>query len=81
MLGIKPTYPSEKYGYIIPENTEEISYVHKFQEKPDQETAERYIMQGALFALSATNTPCADAQITTSVSPIAKIGMSSSLTI
>ena len=49
LLGIKPTYPSEKYGYIIPENTEEISYVHKFQEKPDQETAERYITQGALW--------------------------------
>ena len=49
LLGIKPTYPSEKYGYIIPESTEEIAYVHKFQEKPDKETAEHYITQGALW--------------------------------
>ncbi len=49
LMGIEPTYPSEKYGYIIPENQEEISYVATFKEKPDVETAKEYIRQGALW--------------------------------
>lgn len=49
LIGITPTYPSEKYGYIIPESSEPISKVHAFREKPDAETAERYIAQGALW--------------------------------
>ena len=49
LMGIEPTYPSEKYGYIIPENKETISKVLKFKEKPDTETAMNYIKQGALW--------------------------------
>ncbi len=49
LMGIAPTYPSEKYGYIIPENTDNISYVSTFKEKPDEKTAEKYILQGALW--------------------------------
>lgn len=49
LLGMEPTYPSEKYGYIIPENTEILSHVSTFKEKPDVETAESYIRQGALW--------------------------------
>ncbi len=49
LMGIAPTYPSEKYGYIIPENTEEISGVSSFKEKPDKQTAEVYIQKGALW--------------------------------
>ena len=49
LMGIKPTYPSEKYGYIIPENKERISKVKVFKEKPDEETAKKYIEQGALW--------------------------------
>ncbi len=49
LMGIKPTYPSEKYGYIIPEGTGEISRVSAFREKPDAETAEAYIARGALW--------------------------------
>ena len=49
LMGIEPTYPSEKYGYIIPEGTEEISSVSTFKEKPDVETAKKYISQGALW--------------------------------
>lgn len=49
LIGISPTYPSEKYGYIIPESKNEISSVLSFREKPDCETAERYISQGALW--------------------------------
>lgn len=49
LMGIEPTYPSEKYGYIIPENAYEISNVSTFKEKPDAETAKKYIDQGALW--------------------------------
>ena len=49
LMGIEPTYPSEKYGYIIPEDKNAVSKVGTFKEKPDIETAERYIAQGALW--------------------------------
>lgn len=49
LMGIEPTYPSEKYGYIIPKNNEHISEVATFKEKPDLETAKSYISQGALW--------------------------------
>ena len=49
LMGIEPTYPSEKYGYIIPESKDEISTVSTFKEKPDAETAKSYIAQGALW--------------------------------
>ena len=49
LLGIEPTYPSEKYGYIIPESKEEVSAVSTFKEKPDEETAKKYLEQGALW--------------------------------
>lgn len=49
LMGIEPTYPSEKYGYIIPETKEEISKVSMFKEKPTQDVAKQYIAQGALW--------------------------------
>ncbi len=49
LMGIAPTYPSEKYGYIIPKSTEPVSDVATFKEKPDEETAKQYIAQGALW--------------------------------
>lgn len=49
LVGIEPTYPSEKYGYIIPEISDLISVVSTFKEKPDIQTAEGYISQGALW--------------------------------
>lgn len=49
LMGIEPTYPSEKYGYIIPENNEFVSKVIEFKEKPDAKTAEKYISKGALW--------------------------------
>ena len=49
LMGIEPTYPSEKYGYIIPKTKEEVSKVETFKEKPDTQTAEKYIEQGALW--------------------------------
>ena len=49
LMGIEPTYPSEKYGYIIPESSSQVSRVSTFKEKPDMETAGSYIRQGALW--------------------------------
>lgn len=49
LMGIEPTYPSEKYGYIIPERKNLISSVLTFKEKPDAKKAEEYISKGALW--------------------------------
>ncbi len=49
LMGIQPTYPSEKYGYIIPVIPEPVSKVSNFKEKPDAETAQTYIEQGGLW--------------------------------
>lgn len=49
LMGIEPTYPSEKYGYIIPVNKEAVSKVSTFKEKPDAQTAQSYISRGALW--------------------------------
>lgn len=49
LMGIEPTFPSEKYGYIIPESGAPVSKVKTFKEKPDKATAEKYIAQGALW--------------------------------
>jgi mannose-1-phosphate guanylyltransferase len=49
LMGIEPTYPSEKYGYIIPISQDHISPVSKFKEKPKAKDAEKYIEQGALW--------------------------------
>lgn len=49
LMGIEPTYPSEKYGYIIPTSAEHVSKVETFKEKPDVETAKKYISKGALW--------------------------------
>ena len=52
LMGIKPSYPSSKYGYIVPvkyEGTDKIMKVAKFTEKPDASTAEKLIQQGAMW--------------------------------
>lgn len=49
LMGIEPTYPSEKYGYIIPFGKENISKVSMFKEKPTKEMAKDYIKKGALW--------------------------------
>ena len=59
LMGITPTYPSEKYGYVVPnengelrmENGEEITAlsVHRFTEKPTTAVAEELIKQHALW--------------------------------
>ena len=49
LMGIEPTYPSEKYGYIIPKEAADVSEVLEFKEKPDAATAKEYIEKGALW--------------------------------
>lgn len=49
LMGIEPTYPSEKYGYIIPEGADAISKVAMFKEKPTAAVAADYIAKGALW--------------------------------
>lgn len=49
LMGIEPTYPSEKYGYIIPESAEHTATVKTFKEKPTADVAKEYIAQGALW--------------------------------
>lgn len=64
LMGIRPTGPSEKYGYLVPkekpeaflrvENDWEASHekvvtVDRFVEKPDHETAKKLLRDGALW--------------------------------
>ena len=49
LMGIEPTYPSEKYGYIIPESADQTARVKTFKEKPTADVAAEYIRQGALW--------------------------------
>lgn len=49
LMGIEPTYPSSKYGYIIPASRAEVSKVRTFKEKPSEAVAAGYIAQGALW--------------------------------
>ena len=52
LMGVKPTYPSEKYGYIVPEGEADASgarRVKHFTEKPDLARAERLLSAGALW--------------------------------
>ena len=52
LMGITPTYPSEKYGYIVPEkttNTAGSMPVSRFTEKPTVEVAQDLLHEGALW--------------------------------
>lgn len=49
LLGMEPTNPSEKFGYIIPTSSAPVSPVSSFREKPKAEVAAEYIKQGALW--------------------------------
>lgn len=53
VMGITPTYPSAKYGYIVPEvsfrEVDGVVKVRKFTEKPAVEVAEALIANGAMW--------------------------------
>ena len=50
LLGVKPTSPSTKFGYIVPENSgRTLQRVNRFTEKPSKTIASALISQGALW--------------------------------
>ena len=51
LMGIPPTGPSTEFGYVLPGKAAEGGYckVHRFAEKPDSQTAERLLEQGAYW--------------------------------
>lgn len=51
LMGVKPTYPSEKYGYIVPHEASEdkYMYVSHFTEKPSEQEAEGLIENNAFW--------------------------------
>lgn len=54
LMGIIPTYPSEKYGYVVPisqvsEDSKEFQMVSRFTEKPSVEVAKELLEQGAFW--------------------------------
>ena len=59
LLGVMPTFPTEKYGYIVPKNNERneeestqrktIQKVDRFVEKPKKKVAEEIIEEGGLW--------------------------------
>ncbi len=51
LIGVEPTYPSAKYGYIVPnkDSNKEFLTVGYFTEKPDESKAKELINCGALW--------------------------------
>jgi mannose-1-phosphate guanylyltransferase len=50
LMGVSPTYPSSKYGYIVPnKENESIITVNHFKEKPTEDEATKLIEKGALW--------------------------------
>ncbi|RAU93223.1 sugar phosphate nucleotidyltransferase [Paenibacillus sp. YN15] len=50
LIGAAPTHPSEKYGYILTEeSTGEVRTVKRFAEKPKEALARTFMEQGALW--------------------------------
>lgn len=50
LIGAAPTYPSEKYGYILTEEEfGEVRSVKRFAEKPKESLARTFLEQGALW--------------------------------
>lgn len=50
LMGIAPSSPSSKYGYMIPRSHNDgYLSIDRFQEKPDKVTAQKLIEQGAMW--------------------------------
>ena len=52
VMGIEPTYPSAKYGYVVPSSSidnDGFMHVERFTEKPDVGNARKLIEQGAIW--------------------------------
>lgn len=49
LMGIEPTHPSSKFGYIVPNEKDDILTVKRFVEKPDEASAKELLNQGAFW--------------------------------
>lgn len=52
LMGVAPTYPSEEFGYVVPEKhafCSSVQSVVRFTEKPDKSKAEELLKQGAFW--------------------------------
>lgn len=52
LMGISPTYPSEKFGYVVPQkdsSNDSFQKVERFTEKPNTEKAKELIAQNAYW--------------------------------
>ncbi|MGM7721718.1 sugar phosphate nucleotidyltransferase [Metabacillus sp. Hm71] len=52
LMGVQPTFPSEKYGYIVPDpdtKTSQYQVVNRFVEKPKENHANELMENGALW--------------------------------
>ena len=52
LMGITPTYPSEKFGYVVPEashDDDDFHRVSRFTEKPTVEVAKKLLAQNAFW--------------------------------
>lgn len=49
LLGLVPSHPTNKYGYIVPKEENGVSWVDHFVEKPETERAEALIEDGAYW--------------------------------
>ena len=50
LMGIKPTYPSSKYGYVVPSSTDgDVLRVKRFTEKPTEEKAVELLKDHAFW--------------------------------
>ncbi|MGM7721704.1 sugar phosphate nucleotidyltransferase [Metabacillus sp. Hm71] len=52
LMGVQPTFPSEKYGYIVPDpdpKSSDYQVVNRFVEKPKESHAKELIEDGALW--------------------------------
>ena len=52
LMGVSPTFPTEKYGYMIPaqpDSGDDFVHIASFKEKPDEQLARELIEKGALW--------------------------------
>ena len=49
LMGMEPSYATDKYGYIIPSGDGKLETVKSFKEKPSREQAQKLMEEGALW--------------------------------
>ena len=49
LMGMEPSYATDKYGYILPEGDGKLAMVKSFKEKPSRDQAQKFMDEGALW--------------------------------